>query len=629
MRKVTTSNYLEVVKNLDFSTMPEAISESHQITLEAMEDSWSAYQQVPEIKDMVDTYFEKLVAFLPEEKPALTYSKKKLDPNVLVVKPKYDSRESRMAKGKGGRSAYSKLHTAIKDVSNDKQLIRMAQLVDEAYEDEDISKVEKEELLKMMDRKSNETQPEEIKQLKKELTRPKQTKPRKAKAPKPKKVKQPKYKAPVAYHDHFTDEEKVIKRFVAMDGKVKTEKQVKLLLDTVNKLVVERKIRKISHNAEVIKMVQKKLTTAIRHMRAEKEDQLQLSFADDTLSMLKKFTKQSKVYSTVQLLKRFIPMQGTTPDKEKAKKLMDDITRAMTNGAVQKSDTYYGDLQEAVMDLNAVITGANKFISFDSPTLSGLGCPGTEDAECGCNKDAVTALAGVAAAKKKVLPKVAPERKVKLPGSLAGIFTQIDQPGVDTKKNTFRLQGDIGKLLGNIERKEYAIALRGDKGAGKTSFLYQLMDAFAEQGFNVASFTLEIDKQSDLVQRMTQKFIKPKNRSRIQAASIAPDGITTIREAAKYFDVVAIDSFSKLNANQMEFDKLRKDFPNTFFLVIFQSTTAGTARGGAAAEYDAGVVIQVDEPGVALCEKNRYADADSMGLKYLVHECKLSNDKAS
>lgn len=163
----------------------------------------------------------------------------------------------------------------------------------------------------------------------------------------------------------------------------------------------------------------------------------------------------------------------------------------------------------------------------------------------------------------------------------------------------------------------------------RLAFLYQLMDAFAEQGFNVASFTLEIDKQSDLVQRMTQKFIKPKNRSRIQAASIAPDGITTIREAAKYFDVVAIDSFSKLNANQMEFDKLRKDFPDTFFLVIFQSTTAGTARGGAAAEYDAGVVIQVDEPGVALCEKNRYADADSMGLKYLVHECKLSNDKAS
>lgn len=629
MRKVTTSNYLEVVKNIDFSTMPEVISESHQITLEAMEDNWSAYQQVPEIMDMVDTYFEKLVAFMPEEKPALTYSKKKLDPNVLVVKPKYDSRESRMAKGKGGRSVYSKLHPAIKDVSNDKQLIRMAQLVDEAYEDEDITKVEKEELLKMMDRKSNETQPEEIKQLKKELTRPKQTKPQKAKAPKSKKVKQPKYKAPVAYHDHFTDEEKVIKRFVAMDGKVKTEKQVKLLLDTVNKLVVERKIRKISHNAEVIKMVQKKLTTAIRHMRAEKEDQLQLNFADDTLAKLKKFTKQSKVYSTVQLLKRFIPMQGTTPDKEKARKLMDDITRAMTSGAVQKSDTYYGDLQEAVMDLNSVITGANKLISFDSPTLSGLGCSGMEDAGCGCSKDAVTALAGVAAAKKKAQPKADPERKVKLPGSLAGIFTQIDQPGVDTKKNTFRLQGDIGKLLGNIERKEYAIALRGDKGAGKTSFLYQLMDAFAEQGFNVASFTLEIDKQSDLVQRMTQKFIKPKNRSRIQAASIAPDGITTIREAAKYFDVVAIDSFSKLNANQMEFDKLRKDFPDTFFLVIFQSTTAGTARGGAAAEYDAGVVIQVDEPGVALCEKNRYADADSMGLKYLVHECKLSNDKAS
>jgi hypothetical protein len=209
---------------------------------------------------------------------------------------------------------------------------------------------------------------------------------------------------------------------------------------------------------------------------------------------------------------------------------------------------------------------------------------------------------------------------------LSGIFSQIDQPTEDTSRNTLRLTGDIGTFLGKIERKEFAIALRGDKGAGKTRFLYQLKNAFAESGFSVASFTLEIDKNSDLVQRMSEAYIKPKNRSRVQVASISPNGITTIREAAKHFDVVCIDSWSKLNASQDEFDKLRKDFPNTFFVVIFQSTTKGTVRGGSMAEYDAGIVIQVDAPGLAYCEKNRYADSDSIGLKYHVFEQRLIQD---
>lgn len=146
-------------------------------------------------------------------------------------------------------------------------------------------------------------------------------------------------------------------------------------------------------------------------------------------------------------------------------------------------------------------------------------------------------------------------------------------------------------------------------------------------GFTVASFSLEIDKGSDLVKRMSEAYIKPKNRSKVQVASISPNGIDTIREAAKHFDVIAIDSWSKLNVKQEEFDKLRKDFPNTFFLVIFQSTTAGTARGGSMAEYDAGIVIQVDVPGVAYCEKNRYADAEGIDLKYQVFEQRLKQEQ--
>ena len=58
------------------------------------------------------------------------------------------------------------------------------------------------------------------------------------------------------------------------------------------------------------------------------------------------------------------------------------------------------------------------------------------------------------------------------------------------------------------------------------------------------------------------------------------------------------------------------------FIVIFQSTTNGTARGGSMPEYDADIVIQVANGGRAYCEKNRY---NGENLTYLVFEQRLEN----
>jgi hypothetical protein len=193
-----------------------------------------------------------------------------------------------------------------------------------------------------------------------------------------------------------------------------------------------------------------------------------------------------------------------------------------------------------------------------------------------------------------------------IPDDLQSLLTEIGTKSRTENRNVFELPGEIGIFIGDVERLNYAIALRGDKGAGKTRFLYQLKNAFASKGLRVASFSLEIDKGSELVTRMKEDYISPKNKERIFISSEAPEGINTIRKAAQHFDVVAIDSWGKLNVGQEEVDKLRKEFPTTLFLIIFQSTVKGTARGGSAAEYDASVVIHIANGGNAVCEKNRY-----------------------
>jgi hypothetical protein len=208
-----------------------------------------------------------------------------------------------------------------------------------------------------------------------------------------------------------------------------------------------------------------------------------------------------------------------------------------------------------------------------------------------------------------------------MPGELAQIFAPSTR-NIHTKQ----FPGDLGKFLGKIEQFEYALVLRGNKGAGKSRLLYQLMNLFSSQRLSIANFTLEMSKDSSVSKGYKEQYVAPENRGRIKDADETPNGIETIRKAAQFFDVVVIDSWSKIRdkfgkpVRPEEFDRLRKDFPNVYWLVIFQSTVNGSALGGARAEYDAGAVLQVNDGGVAVFEKNRYATDESMNLAFMVFE---------
>ncbi|MDF9799785.1 DNA-binding NarL/FixJ family response regulator [Catalinimonas alkaloidigena] len=209
-----------------------------------------------------------------------------------------------------------------------------------------------------------------------------------------------------------------------------------------------------------------------------------------------------------------------------------------------------------------------------------------------------------------VAKKVAPTTKSKaavLPG-----FQSVDQ--LKKSENTFKLKGDIGKLLGDLEKYMLALTIEGDQGAGKTRFTYQLANAFAGSGFDVGVFSLEMGDKSDVVRKMINSYISKPNRTKVQLTGEASEGIQTIRKYAKNFDVVIIDSWNKLDTDSSEFDKLRKDFPDTIWVVIFQRTTQGTIRGGTAPLYDAGINLEAVksdtgfEHNYVQATKNRYGE---------------------
>ncbi|RKE04447.1 zincin-like metallopeptidase domain-containing protein [Marinifilum flexuosum] len=175
--------------------------------------------------------------------------------------------------------------------------------------------------------------------------------------------------------------------------------------------------------------------------------------------------------------------------------------------------------------------------------------------------------------------------------------------------NITALKGQLGKFIGGYEKDRFAIVLRGEKGAGKTRLLCQLIDLFADQNLKSLFLSLEVSPQSELFGNYIS-YIEKQNLKNVSVSGQC--NMKQLEAYCKSFDVIAIDSWGKLQdlLSQEDFGKLIEKYPNVIWLVIFQSTTAGTARGGVMSEYDSSIVIQVAKGGNAQCEKNRYNSCD-------------------
>ena len=408
-----------------------------------------------------------------------------------------------------------------------------------------------------------------------------------------------------------------IKRFVNMHNRVKSRHQINLFIKALQKAIVGREIRKTSKHAHHIKEIQKKLCD--QHNKMNDAGSIRIAINDQWLNELVAAAGGEKVYKSVLLIKRYIGLQGEMLIS-RIDNLLKAVQTALSKKEVTCSDPYYDRIK--TIQKNLEIAKEDGAVKIETAELNGL--EGILNA-CGCSGD----LAGY---EDYDLPplKVAGNVKKKSGKDLA-IFESMDQLDNRPSNNTFRLKGDIGKLLGDLERFELAITLEGDQGGGKTRFSYQLANAFAETGLQVALFSLEIGKKSDLIRRMKEAYLLEVNQKNVFITDTLPEGLETIRKASKAFDVVIIDSWNKLDVPSSEFDKLRKTYPNTIFIVIFQRTTQGVIRGGTAPLYDSGInieVVRADEEfsnNYATTTKNRYGET---GKRFNISSQKLVGEYA-
>jgi len=454
-------------------------------------------------------------------------------------------------------------------------------------------------------------------------------------------------------------EQRVAKRALNLHGKTVTWKQVLNFIKYIQRFANKKEITKTSKHSDTIKDIGNMAINFYAGMEKKKLDKEKFSIPDALRTKLEKIATSERVRPSVSLINSFISMLGSV-DFDKMARLVKRIENALEKGRVKRNDPYFSQLEGALKKLRYAIEN-RKQIDIPATTLSGIqsileqlgiktpkktSAPETVDidyedvsSEKKKPKPLKTGqgLSGVDQLRlKKAVEDAQPKtdlagqnnRTVDFqtyaePEMRTGIedefFVSADKLHKQNVRNVFRLPGEFGKLLGDLERYELAITIEGDEGSKKTRFSYQLADAFLEAGFSVGMFSLEIGERSKLIRDMVNEYLASHNRPKLKVAGRAL-GIETIHKYADDFDVIIIDSWGKLNVPSQEFDTLRKAFPNTVFVVVFQRTTQGVIRGGTAPLYDAGINMKaVKEPdhteNYVYASKNRYGET---GLKYVI-----------
>lgn len=202
------------------------------------------------------------------------------------------------------------------------------------------------------------------------------------------------------------------------------------------------------------------------------------------------------------------------------------------------------------------------------------------------------------------------------------------------KTTTFRLPGPMGDFFGDLERYRLLFPISGVKGCGKTQFLMQLANAFADMGLTVAIWLLETGAGNNVVANYRDRHISPENMERI---FFSGDGtLEDIRANMHRTDVVFIDSWSELYkedgklADKEDFRALRNDFENNIIGTIFHANQNGTLKGGSSYGHMGGLEIKGFSPdgiyknNYFKCTKNRYG---STSQRYY-HNSKVVVDEA-
>lgn len=328
---LTTKNYFSEIKDIDWASMPEALSKGHNLVVGSSQNNWSAYNTNENIKRVVDAYFSKLGDYLKKNTPAK--ATKALPEKAIKTAPK-----------SAPKLNYKGLKVEIRPASaTSSKLIIWDIKSGQKFANEKFDSIE--EAKHFVDTN--------------EMVLVKTAKPA------PEEDEDENEATPI---ERIDTDVQFIKRYASMHGKVKTQAQVLNLLSGLQKAILERRIRKDSPYAKEVNLMQEQLIKAYEKMG----DMAEIKIDAKNLKRYLEIAGSQENMLSITLLKAYVSLNGKKGMKEKAEKLIERMTKAVQKGKIHKSDKYAKRLNDAFESLKNFVAGNADTLKISRAELNGL-----------------------------------------------------------------------------------------------------------------------------------------------------------------------------------------------------------------------------------------------------------------
>jgi hypothetical protein len=362
-------------------------------------------------------------------------------------------------------------------------------------------------------------------------------------------------KAEPSFVERLPEELKFIKRFVNMDGKTKLKEDILRFINSLQKSIVEKKIRKTSSYADQIKFIQQKLIDTYNNMSTK----IKIELKPETFDALKQLVGEEKVLASINFIKRYIGLNGKIAMKQKAKLLLDQINNAITKGKITDNDPYIIEIHELKKNLKVFITTPSiKTLQIEQATLNGL------EGALGC---ACTSLNGIDA--------------------IPSIMNSMDFANMEF--DTIGLQGKWLNLIGDPSSNFTAMVF-GKPKMGKSYLCIDFAGYLARHHGKVLYVAKEEGLDYTLQMKLNDKNVKHSN---LFVSASLPENLSA-------YDFIFLDSVNKMGLSPEDLNRLKLLNPTKSFVFIFQSTKGGNFRGANSFQHDVDIVIEVPERGKAV-----------------------------
>jgi hypothetical protein len=391
------------------------------------------------------------------------------------------------------------------------------------------------------------------------------------------KVHKPKKVDTATQVEHIEDELKFIKRFILLDGKTKTAEQVLGFLNSLQKAIIEKRIRKTSPYASEIKTIQEKLVQTYNAMG----DSIMIHLKPETVERMIKLVKSEKIMPSIKFIKRYVGLQGKADMRDRAKKLLDDMKKAVDTGVLTKSDKYADKVNKMYLHLHEFVFQPKKHDALDISKHELNGLMGIlNDCGCGCN-------------------------------GLNGTEDEEEQPrnkvmsSVDFAKLQFDSIGFTGKWLDFIgdPAEGFSAMVFGKPKMGKSYLCIDFAGYLSRNHGKVLYVAKEEKLDATLQKKLNDTNVKNPN---LFVSDYLPGDVSE-------FDFVFIDSVNKMELQPKDLEELKAKFPNVSFIYVFQTTKEGNFRGSNHFQHDVDVVIEIPEKGKAV-QNGRFNQGGEMQI---------------